>query len=181
MLTFLRHIISYIRGRPSPDEVIAYQNAKIQQLQQQNIYLKQLLLSTMSRPTFINSSVVYNDHSKEFNINAHGTDLTTLLRACSAEDIEPCEPMSAPPKFFYVSEKFPEEDIRARLAAELNQSTTKREYCRALYQLQHMGCINIDQYASDAERAKVFNEYQSRFKLSASDFCKARASQFAQN
>ena len=90
------------------------------------------------------------------------------------EDIEPVEPVSAPPKFFCVSEKFPEENIRARLTAELNQSTTKIEYCRALYRLQHMGCINISQYPSDEKRAAVFNEYQSTYKLSADDFYRAR-------
>ena len=92
------------------------------------------------------------------------------------EDIEPVEPATNPPKFFCVSEKFPEQNIRERLAAELNHSTTKIEYCRALYQLQHIGCINIAQYNSDEKRAKVFNEYQSKFNLSASDFCRARAS-----
>lgn len=99
----------------------------------------------------------------------------------ACEDIEPVAPANIPPKFFCVSEKFSEQNIRDRLAAELSHSVTKREYCRALYQLQHIGCINIDQYASDAKRAEVFNEYQSTFKLSASDFCKARASQYAQN
>ena len=81
-----------------------------------------------------------------------------------------------PPKFFCVSARFPEEDIRERLAAELSAASTKIDYCRSLYRLQHIGCINIQQYASDAQRAKVFNEYQSRFDLSASDFCKARMS-----
>ena len=115
------------------------------------------------------------------NINNNAAPEPAKKPQPACEDIEPCEPKSAPPKFFCVSEKFPEEDIRARLAAELNQSTTKREYCRALYQLQDIGCINIDQYASDEKRAEAFNEYQSTFKLSASDFCKARASQYAQN
>ena len=89
------------------------------------------------------------------------------------QDITP-EPVITPPKFFCVSPKFTEQNIRERLAAELNQSTTKIEYCRALYRLQHIGCIDIDQYASDEKRAKVLNEYQSKFKLSADDFCRAR-------
>ena len=99
------------------------------------------------------------------------------------EDIEPIQekPANVPPKFFCVSEKFPEQNIRERLAAELSHAATKRDYCRALYNLQHIGCINIDQYTSDAKRAEVFNEYQSTFKLSASDFCKARASRYKQN
>ena len=90
------------------------------------------------------------------------------------EDITPVEDTN-PPKFFCVSSKFSEQNIRERLAAELSFSNTKIDYCRALYSLQHIGCINISQYASDAKRAEVFNEYQSKFKLSASDFCKARA------
>lgn len=150
----------------------------------------------MSKPTFINSSVVYHDNSKEYNIDARGNkDIGDLIRACnidapqvqdiaSAEPIdesEPVEQVATPPKFFCVSEKFPEQNIRDRLAAELSHSVTKREYCRALYQLQHIGCINIDQYASDEKRAEVFNKYQSTYKLSASDFCKARASYNKQN
>ena len=90
------------------------------------------------------------------------------------EDIEPAEPASMPPKFFCVSEKFPEQNIRERISADLKHSTTKIEFCRALYRLQHMGCINIDQYTSDEKRAKVLNEYQSRFNLSADDFYRAR-------
>ena len=94
------------------------------------------------------------------------------------EDIEPVEPAPAPPKFFCISEKFPEDNIRARLAAELSQSTTKIEYCRGLYQLQDIGCINIDQYASDAKRAEAFNEYQTRYNLAPNDFCRARSSKW---
>ena len=84
-------------------------------------------------------------------------------------------PSSIPPDFFCVSARFPEQNIRERLAAELSQATTKIDYCRGLYRLQHMGCINIDQYASDAQRAIKLNLFQSRFNLSPSDFCKARA------
>ena len=92
------------------------------------------------------------------------------------QDITPVE-QPITPKFFCVSEKFSEQNIRERLAAELAHSSTKIEYCRGLYQLQHIGCINIGQYSSDEKRAKVFNEYQSKFTLSASDFCKARMNQ----
>ena len=83
-------------------------------------------------------------------------------------------PSISPPDFFCISARFTEENIRERLAAELAQATSKRDYCRGLYRLQHMGCININQYASDAQRAIVFNRYQSKFELFASDFCKAR-------
>ena len=41
-------------------------------------------------------------------------------------------PSAIPPDFFCVSARFSEENIRARLAAELKQATTKIDYCRAL-------------------------------------------------
>lgn len=87
---------------------------------------------------------------------------------------EETDTIPIPPDFFCISARFTEENIRERLAAELSQSTTKIDYCRALYRLQHIGCINLNQYASDAQRAIVFNRFQEKFNLSASDFCKAR-------
>ena len=90
------------------------------------------------------------------------------------EDTVSQTPTTITPDFFCVSARFPEENIRERLATELSLAYSKIDYCRALYRLQHMGCIDINKYASDAQRAIVFNRYQSKFNLSASDFCKAR-------
>ena len=92
------------------------------------------------------------------------------------EDIEPEKEESIPPDFFCISARFPEENIRERLDAELSLATTKIDYCRGLYRLDHIGCINIRQYASDAKRAIIFNRFQDKFNLSPSDFCKARMS-----
>ena len=89
------------------------------------------------------------------------------------EDIEQ-DASTIPPDFFCISARFTEENIRERLNAELFLATTKIDYCRALYRLQHIGCINLNQYASDAQRAIVFNRFQDKFNLSPSDFCKAR-------
>ena len=83
-------------------------------------------------------------------------------------------PSTIMPDFFCVSDRFTEQNIRERLDAELSMATSKIEYCRSLYRLQHIGCINLNQYSSDSQRAIVFNRYQSKFTLSASDFCKAR-------
>jgi hypothetical protein len=128
----------------------------------------------------LNSPNVVIGHMSGGTININNGTATqektsTKQAPQQVEDIEPTEPVTNPPKFFCVSSKFSEQNIRERLAAELSFSNTKIDYCRALYSLQHIGCINISQYASDAKRAEVFNEYQSKFKLSASDFCKARA------
>lgn len=83
-------------------------------------------------------------------------------------------PSTIPPAFFCISARFTEENIRERLDTELSLSATKIEYCRALYRLQHIGCINLNQFASDAQRAIVFNRFQSKFNLSPDDFCRAR-------
>lgn len=90
------------------------------------------------------------------------------------EDFVSRTPSVIPPDFFCVSARFSEENIRERLAAELSQATSKIDYCRSLYRLQHIGCININQYASDAKRAIVFNNFQDKFILSPDDFCRAR-------
>ncbi len=105
-----------------------------------------------------------------FNIN-----LFVHLVSTSAPEEEP-RTSSIPPDFFCISVRFTEENIRERLAAELAQAASKIDYCRALYRLQHIGCININQYASDAKRAIVFNDYQSKFYLAPNDFCRARSS-----
>jgi len=90
---------------------------------------------------------------------------------------EVTNPLSTiPPDFFCISARFPEENIRERLDAELSLATTKIDYCRALYRLQHIGCINLNLYASDAQRAIIFNRFQSKFVLSPDDFCRARQS-----
>ena len=90
------------------------------------------------------------------------------------EDTVSNSPVSIPPDFFCISARFTEENIRERLAAELAQASSKIDYCRGLYRLQHIGCININQYASDAQRANVFNRFQSKFNLTPDDFCRAR-------
>ena len=127
----------------------------------------------------------YNDHSQDHSKHVTvtvpaGTNVADIVRTFMTDDVEPVQEdtpdtaSSIPPDFFRISERFPEENIRERLAAELSQATTKKDYCRGLYRLQHIGCIDIDQYASDAQRAKIFNRFQSKYNLSASDFCKAR-------
>ena len=45
----------------------------------------------MSRPNFFNSKVVYHDNSREYNIDARGRDLASVLQACEANDIEPVQ------------------------------------------------------------------------------------------
>ena len=75
------------------------------------------------------------------------------------EDPVSNQPSVIPPDFFCVSSRFSEENIRERLNAELSLATTKIDYCRALYRLQHIGCINLNQYAHKANATgKVYQE-----------------------
>ncbi len=117
----------------------------------------------------------YKDNHREYNIHTTGNNIADIIRQCDAEDVQAEEaPSSIPPDFFCISQKFSEQNIRERLDAELAQATSKIDYCRALYSLQHIGCININQYASDAKRAIVFNDFQSKYNLTPDDFCRAR-------
>lgn len=156
-------------------------HAQIMQLQEENEKLTaenlqlKYTISTMEKEKA--QTVVYNYGTyNDIHDNPNSTIYTTTP-STPVSDVNPApeeKPSAILPDFFRVSKQFPEDDIRKRLAAELSQSTTKIEYCRALYRLQHMGCINIDQYASDAKRAAVLNEYQSKYKLAPNDFCRAR-------
>ena len=129
-----------------------------------------------------NSPNVVIGHMSGGTININNSDAQQTKKERPqhvCEDVMPVQEehrtSSIPPDFFCISQKFTEKNIRERLDAELKQSTFKVEYCRALYRLQHMGCINISQYESDTKRANIFNQYQHKFQLSAYDFCKARA------
>ena len=48
-------------------------------------YLCLFSANSMSKPTFINSKVVYHDNSTEFNIDARGKDLASVIRACQTD------------------------------------------------------------------------------------------------
>ena len=118
-----------------------------------------------------NSGPIYN----ECNVTIHN-GVSELVNEGVKKEVKEEAPSTIPPDFFCISARFTEENIRERLAAELAQTTSKIDYCRALYRLEHIGCINIQQYSSDAQRALVLNRFQSKYHLSASDFCKARLS-----
>ena len=59
------------------------------------------LQNPMSRPTFINSKVVYHDNSREYNIDARGKDLASVMRALDAEDISPFQAEKTEPNSLF--------------------------------------------------------------------------------
>lgn len=153
---------------------IIRQQEEITRLTSENIQLK-YTITTMENQ----QNIQYKQDNNQGTIYNAPVYITYAAPQYAASEVtstdEPKqETSSIPPNFFCISSRFSEKSIRERLAAELAQATSKIDYCRSLYRLQHIGCINIQQYASDAQRAIVFNRFQSKFNLSASDFCKAR-------
>ncbi len=159
---------------------IAQQQEEITRLISENLQLKRNIttMEKESRPqTVINVAGNYIAEmtiNNDIHDNPNSIIYTIDPGTSTAKPENTVAPSTIPPDFFCISARFTEENIRERLAAELNQATSKIDFCRALYRLQHMGCINIDQYASDAQRAQVFNNFQSRYHLAPNDFCRAR-------
>jgi len=145
---------------------------KLQNAEQQIEQLKKQIAMKEEENRHVTNVYNYGTYN-DIHDNPYATIYATEPKLNTAE-IEAKAPSVIPPDFFCISERFPEENIRERLAAELSMATSKIDYCRALYRLQYIGCINLNQYASDAQRAIVFNRFQDKFTLSASDFCKAR-------
>ena len=159
---------------------IAEQQEEIARLISENITLKHTIttMEKESRPqTVINVAGNYIAEmtiNNDIHDNPNSIIYTIDPGTSTAKPENTVAPSTIPPDFFRVTDRFSEANIRERLEAELNQSTSKIDFCRALYRLQHIGCISIDHYASDAQRAKVLNSFQSKYELSASDFCRAR-------
>lgn len=81
----------------------------------------------MSKPTFINSSVVYNDHSKEYNIDARGNNLEAIISACEADDVEPVEVVKENSTSIIFTKKAKREAKEATIIAALKKSVQGRK------------------------------------------------------
>ena len=89
----------------------------------------------MSRPTFINSTVVYNDHSTEYNIDARGNkDIASVIRACKAEDVQAEEaPTADIPLFKYIHPCITDDKEKRKIhgeVANLVRTLPLPEICR---------------------------------------------------
>lgn len=81
----------------------------------------------MSKPTFINSSVVYNDHSKEYNIDARGNNLEAIISACEADDVEPVEVVKENSTSIIFTKKAQKEGKEAAIIEALKNSVHGRQ------------------------------------------------------
>lgn len=96
----------------------------------------------MSKPTFINSKVVYHDNSKEYNIDARGNDLSSILRACKTEEIYPIDENSSSINdihlFKYIHPSITSEKEQKQISGEVQnlvQNFPLPEVCRYLRQM----------------------------------------------
>ena len=88
----------------------------------------------MSKPTFINSTVVYNDHSTEYNIDARGNkDIDTLIRACKAEDVdiedEPKNASKSPKDIWGIPSKGKYNQVRKYIEDRQKGDPEFKEFC----------------------------------------------------
>ena len=114
------------------------------------------LPKAMSRPNFFNSKVVYHDNSREYNIDARGRDLTSILHACEAEDITPVqevEPAETIDSIIF-TKKAKQEHKEAYIIAALQKSVQgRKDKTRAF--VQELQGWQKDEYVDAHYNARV--------------------------
>lgn len=92
----------------------------------------------MSRPNFFNSKVVYHDNSREFNIDARGRDLSSILQTCETNDVEPVEEESEQVDSIIFTKKAKTEHKEPVIIAALQKSVQgRKDKTRAFVQELH--------------------------------------------
>ena len=120
----------------------------------------------MSKPTFINSKVVYHDNSTEFNIDARGKDLASVIRACQTEDIQPLSSSGAPDfsseipdSIIFTKKAHQEHKIPAIVQALQKSIINRKDKTRAL--VQELQSWQKDNYIDPQYNAQVmYDELQ---------------------
>ena len=103
----------------------------------------------MSRPNFFNSKVVYHDNSREYNIDARGRDLASVLQACEANDIEPVkeEKPDVDTNYFpYLTKKCIEQQRVDAVEAEIQAARkgTAEDMWRTLWNNENLGYLEVE-------------------------------------
>lgn len=90
----------------------------------------------MSRPNFFNSKVVYHDNSREYNIDARGKDLTSILQACETEEVTPVQDDEDFFKYIHVAVTSDQERMQInRMAHNIVKLPRMKQICDELYAL----------------------------------------------
>lgn len=102
----------------------------------------------MSRPNFFNSKVVYHDNSTEYNIDARGKDLTSVLQTIQTEDVASAEdkPEQKSEYFPYLTKKCIEQKRVDAVEAEIQAARkgTTEDMWRTLWNNENMGYIEVE-------------------------------------
>lgn len=101
----------------------------------------------MSRPNFFNSKVVYHDNSREYNIDARGKDLTSVLQTIQTEDVTPVEdkPEQKSEYFPYLTKKCIEQKRVDAVEAEIQAARkgTAETMWRTLWNNENLGYLEV--------------------------------------
>ena len=90
----------------------------------------------MSRPNFFNSKVVYHDNSREYNIDARGKDLTSILQICETEEVTPVQDEEDFFKYIHVAVTSDQERMQInRMAHNIVKLPRMKQICDELYAL----------------------------------------------
>lgn len=102
----------------------------------------------MSRPNFFNSKVVYHDNSREYNIDARGKDLTSVLQTIQTEDVASAEdkPEQKSEYFPYLTKKCIEQKRVDTVEAEIQAARkgTAEDMWRTLWNNENLGYLEVE-------------------------------------
>lgn len=91
----------------------------------------------------LGGTIHYHDNSREYNINAQGKDLASVLRAIEAEDVEPiqAEPVQSPSGelFKYIHPSVTDDNERLQIhreVANLVQTLSLPDICKYLWEMK---------------------------------------------
>lgn len=102
----------------------------------------------MSRPNFFNSKVVYHDNSTEYNIDARGKDLTSVLQTIQTEDVASAEdkPEQKSEYFPYLTKKCIEQKRVDAVEAEIQAARkgTAETMWRTLWNNENLGYLEVE-------------------------------------
>ena len=114
-------------------------------------------LCTMSKPVFNNSFIgSYTDNSREYNIDARGKDLASVLRAIDAEDITPVQeekPADIIDSIIFTKKAKKEGMIKTIIQAFKTALSSRRDKSRAL--AQEVQIWQDDEYVDAQYNAQV--------------------------
>lgn len=131
----------------------------------------------MSRPNFFNSHVVYHDNSKEYNIDARGRDLASVMHEIDADEAKPkteTEDVEPVDTSFFCVDRFTSDIIEKNIRQTIHLSSSKADACRRLMSLETQGYIVLSNVGDD-RKAELINPFSTpKFIFNGQDFKQAR-------